>query len=188
MIEAEVDGGSFDIGLSMRLAPAAQGRARPRDGSRRTGKAGAGTVLRRETLAWVAAPGDSEALGVPLPLVLLPDTCSCTSMWCSCCGGAGSRYVVMHSASGVAGLQLALAAGLGLSCLNASAIRTGHRHAGCAHAGASAPAALAAGGVLPAAGTRGRGATGRAGARGAGGTARLDAGAGRYAVALTLRP
>lgn len=125
MIEAEVDGGSFDIGLSMRLAPAAQGRARPRDGSRRTGKAGAGTVLRRETLAWVAAPGDSEALGVPLPLVLLPDTCSLHQYVVQLLRRRRLEYVVMHSASGVAGLQLALAAGLGLSCLNASAIGPG---------------------------------------------------------------
>jgi transcriptional regulator, LysR family len=36
-------------------------------------------------------------------------------------------YFIAHSASGVLGLQLALAAGLGISCLNASAIPAGMR-------------------------------------------------------------
>jgi len=34
-------------------------------------------------------------------------------------------YLVSHSASGVAGLQLALKAGLGISCLNESSIGSG---------------------------------------------------------------
>jgi DNA-binding transcriptional LysR family regulator len=36
-------------------------------------------------------------------------------------------YDIAHSASGVGGLQLALAAGLGVSCLNASAVPQGIR-------------------------------------------------------------
>jgi len=126
VIEAAADTDSFDIGLSMRLAASSAGsRSRSRDGGARAGRGGQGIVLRREALAWVSAPGDSEALDSPLPLVLLPDTCSLHQYVVQLLWRRRLAYVVMHSASGVAGLQLALAAGLGLSCLNASAVGPG---------------------------------------------------------------
>ncbi|WP_454723079.1 MULTISPECIES: LysR family transcriptional regulator [Cupriavidus] len=117
MIEAGAHSDAFDIGLSMRL-PGARG-------ARKEGMAGRGAVLRREALAWVAAPGEAGALDAPLPLVLLPDTCSLHQYVVQLLRRRRLDYVVAHSASGVAGLQLALAAGLGLSCLNASAIGPG---------------------------------------------------------------
>ncbi|WP_409364653.1 LysR substrate-binding domain-containing protein [Cupriavidus gilardii] len=76
-------------------------------------------------MAWVGARGDTEGIAVPLPLVLLPDTCSLHQYVVRMLKRARVPYRVSHSASGVAGLQMALAAGLGISCLNRSAIPAG---------------------------------------------------------------
>ena len=112
-IDAAADMDAFDIGLGMRLA-----------GER--GQAGRqGTVLRREPLAWVAAEHEGGVLSAPLPLVLLPDTCSLHQFVVQLLKRKRLSFDIAHSASGVAGLYLALAAGLGLSCLNASAIGPG---------------------------------------------------------------
>ncbi|SOZ36053.1 LysR family transcriptional regulator [Cupriavidus neocaledonicus] len=111
-IDAAAARDTFDIGLSMRLpgtrAPAARG-----------------TVLRREPLAWVAAPAEADSLPATLPLVLLPDTCSLHQYVVQRLLRKRVSFEIAHSASGVAGLHLALAAGLGVSCLNASAIGPG---------------------------------------------------------------
>ncbi|MEM5433124.1 LysR family transcriptional regulator [Cupriavidus oxalaticus] len=114
-IDAAAEMDAFDIGLSMRLP---RGRDTP-------GKSTRGTVLRREPLAWVAASGEADALPATLPLVLLPDTCSLHQFVVQLLLRKRLPFEVAHSASGVAGLHLALAAGLGLSCLNASAIGPG---------------------------------------------------------------
>lgn len=114
MIDAGALTDAFDIGLSMRL-PGARGAQR---GAR-------GTVLRREALAWVAAEGEAGSVSAPLPLVLLPDTCSLHQYVVQMLLRRRVDHVIAHSASGVAGLQLALAAGLGISCLNESAIGPG---------------------------------------------------------------
>jgi DNA-binding transcriptional LysR family regulator len=111
-IDAAVEMDAFDIGLSMRL-PGTRGA-----GAR-------GTVLRREPLAWVAAPAEADSLPATLPLVLLPDTCSLHQYVVQRLLRKRVPFEIAHSASGVAGLQLALAAGLGMSCLNASAIGPG---------------------------------------------------------------
>lgn len=116
-IDAGVDDDAFDIGLTMRVVGARGGTGeRPRAGWR---------PLRREPLAWVGARGDTEGIAVPLPLVLLPDTCSLHQYVVRMLKRARVPYRVSHSASGVAGLQMALAAGLGISCLNRSAIPAG---------------------------------------------------------------
>jgi DNA-binding transcriptional LysR family regulator len=111
-IDAAAEMDAFDIGLSMRL-PGTRG-----PGAR-------GTVLRREPLAWVAAPAEADSLPATLPLVLLPDTCSLHQYVVQRLLRKRVPFEIAHSASGVAGLQLALAAGLGMSCLNASAIGPG---------------------------------------------------------------
>ncbi|WP_042887238.1 LysR family transcriptional regulator [Cupriavidus necator] len=113
-IDAAAEMDAFDIGLSMRLP-----------GTRGQGASTRGTVLRREPLAWVAAPGEAELLPATLPLVLLPDTCSLHQFVIQLLQRKRLPYEVAHSASGVAGLHLALAAGLGMSCLNASAVGPG---------------------------------------------------------------
>ncbi|CAJ94258.1 DNA-binding transcriptional regulator, LysR family [Cupriavidus necator] len=111
-IDAAAEMDTFDIGLSMRL-PGTRGQ-----GTR-------GTVLRREPLAWVAAPAEADSLSATLPLVLLPDTCSLHQYVVQLLLRKRLPFEIAHSASGVAGLHLALAAGLGMSCLNASAIGPG---------------------------------------------------------------
>ncbi|SCU85707.1 LysR family transcriptional regulator [Cupriavidus necator] len=111
-IDAAAEMDTFDIGLSMRL-PGTRGQ-----GTR-------GTVLRREPLAWVAAPAEADSLPATLPLVLLPDTCSLHQYVVQLLLRKRLPFAIAHSASGVAGLHLALAAGLGMSCLNASAIGPG---------------------------------------------------------------
>jgi len=117
-IEAAADMDAFDIGLSMRLIGAR------REGAANEGRK-AGTVLRREALAWVAAPEIAEAPQAMLPLVLLPDTCSMHQFVVQMLKRKKRDFEIAHSASGVAGLHLALAAGLGVSCLNTSAIGPG---------------------------------------------------------------
>ncbi|WP_455284034.1 LysR family transcriptional regulator [Cupriavidus necator] len=117
-IDAAAEMDAFDIGLGMRL-PGARWQGR------QGGQGARGTVLRREPLAWVAAPGEAELLPETLPLVLLPDTCSLHRFVIQLLQRKRLPYEVAHSASGVAGLHLALAAGLGMSCLNASAVGPG---------------------------------------------------------------
>ncbi|VVE20213.1 LysR family transcriptional regulator [Pandoraea nosoerga] len=111
VIEAGYDDGEFDIGVSMRVLGKGLGRdtvagARP---------------LVRESLDWVASPDFVRGSGEPVPLLVLPDTCALhrfTTQWLD---AHRVPYTIAHVASGVAGLQLALSAGLGVACLNASA-------------------------------------------------------------------
>lgn len=112
MIEQDAAGGDYDIGLSMRILDgAASGRGKP-DGR---------IALRRERLAWVADRTMVLPAGGVIPLVVMPDTCSLQRFIIRILKRARTRYSIAHSASGVGGLHLALTAGLGVSCLNASA-------------------------------------------------------------------
>lgn len=119
------DDATFDIGLSLRLViPGGKRRGGAIARSAGHGHA-AGTVVRREKLLWVTA-ADFDPLAVtPYPLVLLPATCQLQRFVVKLLDERKVPYVVSHSASGVAGLQLALKAGLGMSCLNESSIGSG---------------------------------------------------------------
>lgn len=109
LIETKADNGEFDIGLSMRIL---DGRSLPE-----------GIVVRREALRWVAVEGfDAQA---PLPLVVLPQDCRLQRFATDRLDAHRVPYVVAHSASGVGGLQSALLAGLGVACLNHSAVPAG---------------------------------------------------------------
>ena len=100
----------FDVGLSMRIAPAAAGkRARQ-------------VALRRERLVWVAARDSAAGFERPLPLLALPDTCSLHAFTVRTLERRRVAFRLAHSASGVAGLQLAVAAGLGVACINESSM------------------------------------------------------------------
>nr|WP_080685163.1 LysR family transcriptional regulator [Pandoraea pnomenusa] len=114
-IESGYETGDFDIGLSMRILGKSLGRDTV-----------AGTrALGRESLEWVAAADLALSAGEPLPLLVLPDTCALhrfTTQWLD---GHRVPYTIAHVASGVAGLKLALSAGLGVACLNASAAGPG---------------------------------------------------------------
>lgn len=115
-IRRDAGSGQFDIGVSMRVADPG-GNERPAENSELTS-----VMIRREPLQWVAAPSFKRAPGQPLPLVALPETCSLQRYMLAQLDEAGIDYFLAHSASGVAGLQSALSAGLGFSCLNESAI------------------------------------------------------------------
>ncbi|MDM0017811.1 LysR family transcriptional regulator [Variovorax saccharolyticus] len=114
-MEAAFGRGEFDIGLAMRINPAAS----------RTGARGPGAPLRREALAWVAAEGHRIVRGEPLRLLVLPDSCSLHQFTIRLLRERRVPHAVAHVASGVAGLQSALAAGLGVACLNESALCAG---------------------------------------------------------------
>jgi len=115
-IEAGYAKGDFDVGLSMRLAgnASAQGAASVRL-----------PALRREPLVWMGATGMRLVKNHPLRLLVLPDTCSLHQFTLKLLQQRGVAHVVAHVASGVAGLQSALAAGLGVACLNESVLCEG---------------------------------------------------------------
>ncbi|MEX3823997.1 LysR family transcriptional regulator [Paraburkholderia sp. BR14262] len=115
VIDSSADDNAYDIGLSLRLVE--EGRSTHKS-----------TSIRREKLVWVGATQtlrERPALTPPWPLVLLPATCQLQRRVVRLLDEARMPYLISHSASGVAGLQLALKAGLGLSCLNESSIGDG---------------------------------------------------------------
>jgi DNA-binding transcriptional LysR family regulator len=116
------DDASFDIGLSLRLVTPGNRAARQRAGAAASAQS---TVVRREKLLWVSAADASPCPATPYPLVLLPSSCQLQRFVVKLLDERKVPYLVSHSASGVAGLQLALKAGLGISCLNESSIGAG---------------------------------------------------------------
>src|SRR6266702_3359784 len=102
---------TFDIGLSLRIvAPDTKRPAsnRPHEAS---------TVVRREKLVWaMSADADPRHVATPFHLVLLPSTCQLQRFVVRLLDENKVSYLISHSASGMAGLQLALKAGLGISC------------------------------------------------------------------------
>ncbi|MBO1112733.1 LysR family transcriptional regulator [Bordetella petrii] len=112
-IEQAYQRGEADVGISMVVKERGAPRGRQPD-----------TLLRRERLAWMAGEGYRIPAG-PLPLLSLPETCALRQFTERQLSRAGIAYSAAHIASGVAGLQLALAAGLGVACLNESALAPG---------------------------------------------------------------
>ena len=80
------------------------------------------THLRQEPLVWVADKSFSIPDSGVIPLVVLPDTCSLQRFIVKSLKSHGASYEIAHSASGIGGLHMAIEAGLGITCLNASAI------------------------------------------------------------------
>ncbi|MDQ0122049.1 DNA-binding transcriptional LysR family regulator [Pseudomonas lini] len=80
--------------------------------------------VRREPLQWVAASGWVPEPGQPLPLLAISG-CGLSEYSCQVLERDHVGYEIVYSTSGVAGLQSALRAGLGIACLNASAIPLG---------------------------------------------------------------
>lgn len=79
-------------------------------------------LLRTEPLRWVAARGAVFKPGNAVELALLPEGCTLHKVACQALNAGHIPYVLTHVASGVAGLQAAVTAGLGVACLNASSI------------------------------------------------------------------
>lgn len=108
--------GDFDVGLAMDIAGAS---------SSSSAQGAKASLIRRESLAWLGATGLRIARGEPVRLLALPDTCSLHQFTVALLRRRRVPYVLAHVASGVAGLQSALAAGLGVACLNESAVCEG---------------------------------------------------------------
>ncbi|MGF6775803.1 LysR family transcriptional regulator [Paraburkholderia sp. GAS334] len=119
VIDSAGDDATFDIGLSLRLVTPESGRVAVGNGHRK------GAVIRRERLVWVSSADANPRIATPYPLVLLPSSCQLQRFIVKLLDERNVPYVISHSASGVAGLQLALKAGLGISCLNESSIGAG---------------------------------------------------------------
>lgn len=79
-------------------------------------------LLRTEPLRWAAARGTLLQPGKALELALLPETCTLHRVAVQALNAQRIAHELVHVASGVAGLQAAVAAGLGIACLNASSI------------------------------------------------------------------
>ncbi|CUA96397.1 LysR family transcriptional regulator [Thiomonas bhubaneswarensis] len=118
-IEQEADEEPYDLGLSMRILERGATRGTPSGVLR--------VPLFREPMAWVADPSLQAAAGGALPLVVLPASCAVHRFVARALAARNIEHYVAHCASGVAGLQLAISAGLGVSCLNASALPAGLR-------------------------------------------------------------
>ena len=123
LVRAAYARGELDVAVAMRVAEA--------------GAADAGTdadwVLRREPLVWLAGEGAEAALApalgstpaAPMPLLCLTESCSLRQYTEGVLRRGGVAYDVVHVTTGVAGLQMALAAGLGVACLNQGALSDG---------------------------------------------------------------
>ncbi|SPJ32179.1 LysR family transcriptional regulator [Kushneria phyllosphaerae] len=109
LIDQNVCNANYDIGLVMKPLPI--GDFLPEGW----------LELYREPLHWVAADKLVTKLR-PLPLVMMPESCTMHRLAIHQLHQHGTPCEIIHSASGVTGLQLALAAGLGLGCLNTSSI------------------------------------------------------------------
>ncbi|WP_043003471.1 LysR family transcriptional regulator [Comamonas testosteroni] len=107
-VHAAVSSGRSDLGLVMSL-DSAQTQLQPMGSS--------------EALVWASAPGWQQA--GPLPLLVLPQSCALHQLAIRELEKRAIAYEIAHQASGVAGLQSAIAAGLGVACINASALGEG---------------------------------------------------------------
>jgi DNA-binding transcriptional LysR family regulator len=113
----EEDPDDFDIGISMRLVDSKRRKA-PDDGR---------ILIVREPVSWIAHDAFRRARTARWPLVTLPETCSLQKAIVRALNRHKAKFDVVLTASGVAGLHMAVAAGLGVTCLNASAIPLGAR-------------------------------------------------------------
>lgn len=111
-VEAAWSQGALDLALTMAVGAAADAA----DGI---------AVLHTEPLVWAAQAGMATDGPDGLPLVVLPPGCALHQLSQRLLRAQGVAYEVMHQASGVAGLQAAVAAGLGVACLNQSALLEG---------------------------------------------------------------
>jgi DNA-binding transcriptional LysR family regulator len=109
-IEDALHRNEFDIGIPMRIAKSG-GKA----------KTAPSIELAREPLHWLAAKDAFDLDPGPLPLILLPESCSLHRLVLQELRRRKLDFYVAHTASGVAGAQQALLAGLGVTCLNDSA-------------------------------------------------------------------
>ena len=110
VVEDEHATGQLDIAITMRADGKTSARAH---------------LLRTEPLRWMAASGRVPAKGEALPLITLTEGCSLRLLAEKTLFQRNLPFTIVHVASGVRGMQSALAAGLGFACLNESALCDG---------------------------------------------------------------
>lgn len=79
-------------------------------------------LLRREPLAWVAAPGLALPPGEPVPLVLLGPECPVREIALNALARSGRPHHLQLGCTGAQAAVAAIRAGWGVGCLNAAAI------------------------------------------------------------------
>ncbi len=79
-------------------------------------------LLRREPLAWVAAPGLALPTGQPVPLVLLGHECPVREIALTSLARSGRAHHLQLGCTGSQAAVAAIRAGWGVGCLNRSAI------------------------------------------------------------------
>jgi len=106
----------IDIAIVMRLSHESSLALKPYE-----------TLLYREDMLWA---GSQRSTDKPLPLVLLPEDCSIHQMAIKTLTQYHVPYFIQHIASGVKGIQSALDAGLGVTCINDSSLPRGFNSVG----------------------------------------------------------
>lgn len=106
-VEAAYTSGACDLGLVMSIVQ---------------GKTALDKLGGKEPLVWAAAQGWTHTPGQPLPLLALPEACALRQYAEAQLRKQKIPYVIAHQATGVAGLQSAIAAGLGVACINAAVL------------------------------------------------------------------
>lgn len=79
-------------------------------------------LLRREQLAWVAAPGLALPPGQPVPLVLLGSECPVREIALKALARSGRAHHLQLACTGSQAAVAAIRAGWGVGCLNQSAV------------------------------------------------------------------
>jgi DNA-binding transcriptional LysR family regulator len=99
------DAGAMDLAVLTSATPLPQAR-----------------LLRREPLAWIAAPGLALPAQSSTPLVLLGPDCPVRTLALDALARAGRAHHLQLSCTGAHGALAAIRAGWGVGCLNLSAI------------------------------------------------------------------
>lgn len=111
-ISAAWQRGELDLAIVMRIAGVDNHQEAERE-----------KVLFREPLRWVeAARKTQQDPSVHIPLALLSEGCTLHKVACQTLKSHHRPYVIRHIASGVRSLQEAIIAGLGIGCINLSAV------------------------------------------------------------------
>jgi DNA-binding transcriptional LysR family regulator len=84
-----------------------------------------GERLRVEPLVWLSGQGTSFDPDQPLPLCLFPPGCMFRDTVTAALDAAGREWRIAYTSPSIAGLQAAVAAGIGLTALMASSITPG---------------------------------------------------------------
>lgn len=118
------------IGLGMDLIPGFQrGELDVVVASREEDLPG-GEMLLEDPLVWAASPAFVHDAGAPVPLVTLPQGCRHRRAAIEGLEGQGRRWEIVFVSSGMAGVQAAVRAGLGLAVLPSTALVEGLRPVG----------------------------------------------------------